>query len=147
MHAHGKTQTPAPLPNTGGGDSVRDRATDQRTHALSAGEIDIHPAQNKTSTRFTKMGDSREARARARETVTAPAHAAMHAHRQTQTPAPLPNTRGSDSLRDRATDGSARTPSVHVTIFNPAHKTCERFAKMGDSLLPHAFVVAVVITV
>jgi hypothetical protein len=116
----------------------------QRTHTLSARD-DIHPGAKQKSTTLHRDGGTHvllalftlppPTVAELCPCMQACTHTGMHAHRQTQTPAPTPNTRGGDSVRDRPTDGSTRTPSVHATTFTPAqNKTQHALPRWGDSL-------------
>jgi hypothetical protein len=70
--------------------------------------------------------------ATADRSVTAPAQEGTYAHRQTQTSAS--NACGGDSVRDRTTEGGARTPSVRATTFTSAQNK-NRLASLrgGDS--------------
>ncbi len=114
-------QTPAPTSNTRGGLNHRR----QRTLAISARD-GIHPGAKQYVDPLRRDGG--ETHLPLAVLLAPPATVAELRPRtqarthtqQTQTPAPTSNTRGSDCMRDRPTDGSAHIPSVRATALTPA---------------------------
>jgi hypothetical protein len=87
-------------------------------HAIIARD-DIHPDAKPKPTRDSRA--SHVVPATADRGVPAPAHADVHAHAHAHA-GQTSNTRGFDSLSDRPTDGSARTPSLRAKTFAPTQK-------------------------